>query len=75
MITVELTRREDSCPVQWMDRLAVVALPECIDRFNANRVREQLLLVINRGGVVLIADLAATVSCDYAGRCAAGAAT
>ena len=67
MITVELTRREDSFPVQWMDRLAVVALPECIDRFNANRVREQLLLVINRGAVVLIADLAATVSCDYAG--------
>lgn len=67
MITVELTRREDSCPVQWMDRLAVVALPECIDRFNADRVREQLLLVINRGAVVLIADLAATVSCDYAG--------
>lgn len=38
MITVELTRREDSCPVQWMDRLAVVALLECIDRFNADRV-------------------------------------
>jgi hypothetical protein len=35
MITVELTRREDTCPVQWMDRQAVVALPERIDRFNA----------------------------------------
>jgi anti-anti-sigma regulatory factor len=29
--------------------------------------REQLLLVINRGAVALIADLAATLSCDYSG--------
>ncbi len=34
---------------------------------NAGRVREQLLLVINRGAVALIADLAATLSCDYSG--------
>ena len=58
---------EDTCPVQWLDQQAVVTLPEHIDRSNADRVREQLLLVINRGAVVLIADLAATLSCDYSG--------
>jgi len=45
----------------------VMTLPENIDRSNADRVREQLLLVINRGAVALIADLAATLSCDYSG--------
>jgi anti-anti-sigma regulatory factor len=58
---------EDTCPVRWIDRQAVVTLPEHIDRSDADRVREQLLLVINRGAVVLIADLAVTVSCDYSG--------
>jgi anti-anti-sigma factor len=58
---------EYTCPVQWTGRLAVVTLPECIDRSNADQIREQLLLIINRGAVVLIADLAATVSCDYSG--------
>jgi anti-anti-sigma factor len=58
---------ENTCPVRWTGRQAVVTLPECIDRSNADQVREQLLLVINRGAVTLIADLAATVSCDYSG--------
>jgi anti-anti-sigma factor len=58
---------EDTCPVQWLGQQAVVTLPEHIDRSNADRVREQLLLVINRGTVVLIADLTATLSCDYSG--------
>ena len=58
---------EDTCPVQWTGQQAVVTLPECIDRSNADQVREQSLLVINRGAAVLIADLAATVSCDYSG--------
>lgn len=58
---------EDTYPIRWMDQQAVVTLPECIDRSNADQVREQLLLAINRGAAVLIADLAATVSCDYSG--------
>jgi anti-anti-sigma factor len=58
---------EDTCPVQWINRQAVVTLPEHIDRSNADRIREQLLLVINRGAAALIADLAATASCDYSG--------
>ena len=58
---------EGTCPVQWLGQQAVVTLPEHIDRSNADRVREQLLLVINRGAVVVIADLAATLACDYSG--------
>jgi anti-anti-sigma factor len=53
--------------VRWLGKQAVVTFPEHIDMSNADRVREQLLLVINRGAAVLIADLAATVSCDYSG--------
>lgn len=58
---------EETCPVWSLGQLAVVTLPEYLDRSNAGRVREQLLLVINRGAAVLIADLAATVSCNYFG--------
>ncbi len=58
---------EGTCPVRWMGRQAVITLPEHLDRSNADRVREQLLQVINRGAVALIADLAAAVSCDYSG--------
>ena len=58
---------DNTCPVRWTGRQAVVTLPECIDRSNADQVREQLLLVINRGAVMLIADLTATLSCDYSG--------
>jgi len=52
-------------PVQWTGQQAVVALPEHMDASNAGQIREQLLWIINRGAVVLIADLAGTVSCDY----------
>jgi anti-anti-sigma factor len=58
---------EDTGPVRWINRQAVMTLPENIDRSNADQVRDQLLLVINRGAVALIADLAATLSCDYSG--------
>ena len=53
--------------MQWMGQQAVVTLPQDIDNFNANQIREQLLWIINRGAAVLIADLARTVSCDYSG--------
>jgi len=46
---------------------AVVTLPEHIDQSGAGRVREELLLVINRGATVVIADMTGTVSCDHAG--------
>ena len=54
-------------PVRWAGKQAVVTLPEDIDLSNAGEIREQLLTVINRGAEVLIADMTATISCDYAG--------
>ncbi len=57
----------DIYPVQWTGRRAVIALPEHIDVSTAGQIREELLSVINRGAKALIADLAATISCDHAG--------
>ena len=53
--------------MRWAGTQAVVTLPEDIDVSNAGQIREKLLTVINRGAVVLVADMTATVSCDYAG--------
>ena len=58
---------EDIYPVRWAGKQAIVTLPEDIDLSNADQIREQLLTVINRGAAVLIADMTATISCDYAG--------
>ena len=55
------------CPERWADRLAIVVLPEHFGLPNVDQIREQLLSVLNRGALVLIADLSATVSCDHAG--------
>lgn len=57
---------EDARPVRWISQ-AVVTLPQHIDSSNARHVREQLLRVVSSGAAVLIADLAATVTCDYTG--------
>ena len=58
---------EDSLPVRWSGRQAVVALPEHIDVTNAAPVGAELRSVISRGAAVLIADLTGTSSCDQAG--------
>ena len=58
---------EDTYPVQWTGRQAVVTLPQDIDSSNADQIREQLLWIINRAAAVLIADLTGTISCDYSG--------
>jgi anti-anti-sigma factor len=58
---------EDAYPVHWIGRRAVVTLPDHIDTSNAGLILEELLSVINRGATELIADMTATVSCDYAG--------
>jgi anti-sigma B factor antagonist len=57
----------DTCPVRWTGRQAVIALPEHIDVSNAGQIREELLWVINRGAAVLIADMTGTLSCDHSG--------
>lgn len=53
--------------MRWTRQQAVVTLPQHMDTSNADQIREQLLWIINRGAVVLIADLTGTVSCDYSG--------
>ena len=55
------------CPVWWSGRHAVVTLPEHIELANADPIREQLLAILNRGPALLVADMTATMSCDYAG--------
>lgn len=58
---------KDTYPVQWTGDQAVVMLPEHIIAANAGQIREELLALINRGAAVLIVDMTATASCDYAG--------
>jgi anti-sigma B factor antagonist len=58
---------EGPCPVRWRSRQAVVALPEHIDVSNVSAIRDQLLGVLNRGPVLVTADMSGTMSCDYAG--------
>lgn len=57
----------DSYPVRWAGWQAIMTLPERIEVSNAGQIREEPLLVINRGATELIADVTATVSCDHAG--------
>jgi anti-sigma B factor antagonist len=54
-------------PVLWIGHTAVITLPAEIDITNADQVREDLLLVLNQGAVLLIADLSETTFCDSAG--------
>ena len=58
---------KDIYPVQWTGGQAVVTLPEHINTANVGQIREELLALINRGAAVLIVDMTATASCDYAG--------
>jgi anti-sigma B factor antagonist len=58
---------DQASAVQWTGLQALVTLPQHIDSSNAGQIREQLLWIINRGAVVLIADLTGTISCDYSG--------
>lgn len=64
----EPPRRDgQGCPVRWSGQQAVVVLPEQVGLSNAGPVAGQLLAVLGRGAAVLIADMTATHSCDYAG--------
>ena len=57
----------NSYPVQWRGQHVVVTLPDHVDVSNAGQIADELLSVINHGATELIADMTATVSCDYAG--------
>ena len=58
---------KDTYPVLWAAGQAVVMLPGHINAANAGQIREELLALINRGPAVLLVDMTATASCDYAG--------
>ncbi len=58
---------DSSLPVEWHGRQAVVVLPEQVDLANAGVLRDQLLMLINRGAAVVILDMTSTISCDHAG--------
>lgn len=58
---------EDSYPVRWTGRRALVVLPEHLGLPNAGQASEALLSIINRGPDALVVDMTATVSCDYTG--------
>jgi anti-anti-sigma factor len=55
------------CPVRWLNRHAIVAVPEHFDLTNVREIREQLLAIVNREVLVLVVDMSETVSCDHAG--------
>jgi anti-anti-sigma factor len=56
---------DDSFPVEWTGRQAIVAFPGYVDVTNVSQLRDRLLSVINRGAAVLIADMTDTESCDH----------
>jgi anti-anti-sigma factor len=56
---------DDSFPVEWAGRQAIVAFPDHVDVSNVGQLRDRLLSVINRGAAVLIADMTVTASCDH----------
>jgi anti-anti-sigma factor len=58
---------KDTYPVLWAGGQAIVMLPEHINAANAGQIREELLALVNRGPAVLIVDMTAAASCDYAG--------
>ena len=58
---------EDSLPVRWSDRSAIVTLPARLDASNAGQIRAELLALISQATAVLIADMSGTVSCDESG--------
>jgi anti-sigma B factor antagonist len=58
---------QERFPVVWLSTAAVVTLPVEIDIANADRVRDDLLSILNRGPATLIVDMGGTTFCDSAG--------
>jgi anti-anti-sigma regulatory factor len=54
------------CPVRWLNRHALVRLPERVDQSNAGQVRDELLAVTSYPVLALLVDLTGTTSCDHA---------
>src|SRR5712691_6283448 len=58
---------QEHYPVLWIGQVAVVTLPVEIDVTNADTIREELLVVMNKGAALLIADMSETNFCDSSG--------
>ena len=58
---------DSSLPVEWHGAQAVVVLPEHVDLGNVGPLRDQLLVLINRGAAAVVLDMTGTASCDHAG--------
>jgi anti-sigma B factor antagonist len=58
---------QEHFPVLWLGRAAVVSLPAEVDIALADRVRDDLLSVLNRSPAALIVDMGKTTFCDSAG--------
>jgi anti-anti-sigma regulatory factor len=54
-------------PVRWLNRHALVTLPERVGESNARPMHEQLLSIVDDDVLVLILDMTATTACDHAG--------
>ena len=53
--------------MRWLDRHALVTMPESIDQPAAAAAGEQLLTIIDGDALVLILDMTRTTACDHAG--------
>jgi PAS domain S-box-containing protein len=58
---------EGTEPVAWAGRQAVVRFPVHVDASNAARIGDRLLVALDRGAAVVIADMSATARCGRAG--------
>jgi anti-sigma B factor antagonist len=57
----------ESYPVRRFGGWAIVALPAEVDMSNAERLREQLLVVVGEGATDVVADMSGTTFCDSSG--------
>ena len=53
--------------MRWLDRHALVTMPERIDQPTAAAVGEQLLTIVDGDVLVLILDMTGTAACDHSG--------
>ena len=53
--------------MRWLDRHALVTMPERIDQPGAAAMSEQLLTIVDDDVLVLILDMTGTAECDHAG--------
>jgi anti-sigma B factor antagonist len=57
----------ESYPVRRFGGWAIVVLPAEVDMSNAERLREQLLVVVGEGATDVVADMSGTTFCDSSG--------